>query len=77
LAPSQDQVALVLTKLLQGLATGRSMKISLLSKTSSPVVETKKLVSDSAMKATLLTKECKIEDNSSSTKTLNSFFGFN
>ena len=68
---------MVLTKLLQGLDTGRSMKISLLSKTSSPMVETKKLVCESAMKATLLTKECKIEDNSSSTKTLNSFFGFN
>jgi len=66
-----------LAKLLQGLATGRSMKISLLNKTLSPVVEPKKFVSDSAMKTTLLTKECKIEDNSSSTKTLNSFFGFN
>jgi hypothetical protein len=53
------------------------MKISLLNKTASPVVEPKKFVSDSAMKTTLLTKECKIEDNSSSTKTLNSFFGFN
>lgn len=51
------------------------MQISLLNKTLSPV-EPKKIVSDSAMKATLITKECKIEDNFSSTKTLNSILGF-